>query len=261
MSDNAPSGLPNHAGPTTVTCAYCRQAVLAGTRFCPNCGNQLLSVPASSLGGYAPPGVTPLPGAPPRNNTKMIIAVVIIVLIVLSVGGTVAYLAYTDMVKANEAAARAAALTNDKSGASSAVDNVQITCSSHSYDTSSLPYTATFYITLGAFNPSSYPMDTSWTLTVNYPDAGVVLTDSQYFHIPAQATAYPKWEFLMTYGQISALNNASSNQSYRVSLDRTFTVYGSYDNYDFTSHDTFNSSSTGSSSTGSSSSRSSFPSC
>ena len=155
---------------------------------------------------------------------------------------------------------QAAAAATDKSGASSAVDGLQITCSTTSTDTSGLPYSASFYLTFGVWNPSKYPIDSTWAITFDYTGAHVVLTTSQTFHIPAQGAAYPKWQFSMTSGQLSSLGSAT-DQSFTASLDRSFIVHGSYGSYDFTRHDTYSSTSGVSSGTGSSGTGGSLPAC
>src|SRR6267378_6444038 len=118
----------------------------------------------------------------------------------------------------------------------------------------------TVYFTFGVSNPSRYPMDSTWRITIDYTAAGVVLTASETFHVAAQGVVYPRWQFTMTSGQVSSLGSAS-NQSLTVSIDRSFTVHGTYGTYDFTRHDTYNSATGVSSGTGSTGSSGSLPAC
>ena len=156
--------------------------------------------------GYGPP-VMSAPEVQHREDKRLAIAIVLVALALFGVFGFLLY----DMTQPGGTIFQSSAAASDKAGASSAVDNLQATCLSTSSDTSGLPYSATVYITYGLSNPSRYSMDSTWRLTIDYTGAGVVLTSSQTFHVPAQGTAYPRWQFTMTSGQISALNSATNN--------------------------------------------------
>ena len=204
---------------------------------------------------YGPP-IMSMPEQKHRSEKRLAIAIVLVVLALTGLGG---FIFYNDVLNGNGGVLQAAAAATDKSGASNAVDGLQITCTTTSTDTSGLPYSASVYLTFGLSNPSKYPMDSTWRITIDYA-AGVVLTTSETFHVAAQGVAYPRWQFTMTSGQISSLGSAS-NQSFTVSIDRSFTVHGTYGTYDFTRHDTYNSATGVSSGTGSTGSSGSLPAC
>ena len=191
-----------------------------------------------------------------RSEKNLALAIVLIVLVLTGVLGFLFY----DLAQSNGGIFQSAAAASDRSAASSAVDNLQATCLSTSSDTSGLPYSATFYFTYGLSNPTRYSMDSTWRLTIDYTGAGVVLTSSETFHVPAQGVAYPRWQFTMTSGQISAYNSAT-NKNYVVSIDLSFTVQGAYGNYDFNRHASYDSATNTSTGTGSSSGSGSLPSC
>ena len=191
-----------------------------------------------------------------RSEKNLALAIVLIVLVLAGVLGFLFY----NLAQSNGGIFQSAAAASDRSAASSAVDNLQPTCLSTSTDTSGLPYSATVYITYGLSNPSSYPMDSTWRLTIDYTGAGVVLTSSQTFHVPAHGVAYPRWQFTMTSGQISSYNSAT-NKNYVVSIDLSFTVQGTYGTYDFNRHGSYDSATGTSSGTGSGGSSGTPPSC
>jgi len=250
LSDN-PSPIPPQTPSQFTTCPNCRQSVAFGLRFCPHCGSQLTTMPPV---GYGPP-IMSAPEVQHREDKRLAIAIVLVALALFGVFGFLLY----DMTQPGGTIFQSAAAASDKAGASSAVDNLQATCLSTSTDTSGLPYSATVYITYGLSNPSRYSMDSTWRLTIDYTGAGVVLTSSQTFHVPAQGTAYPRWQFTMTSGQISALGQAT-NQNFVVSIDTSFTVHGTYGIYDVNRHASYDSATNTSTGTGSSSS-STLPSC
>jgi len=182
-----------------------------------------------------------------------------IVLIVLVLSGVLGFLFY-NLAQSNGGILQTAAAASDRSAASSAVDNIRATCISTSTDTSGLPYSATVYITYGLSNLSQYSMDSTWQLTIDYTGAGVVLASSTTFHLPANGVAYPRWQFTMTYSQISALGSAT-NRNFVVSIDLLFTVHGNYGTYDFNRHASYDSTTNTSTGTVSSSGGGSLPSC
>jgi uncharacterized protein (UPF0333 family) len=195
---------------------------------CPNCGSQFAAALPS---GYGPA----TPEIRHRSQKKLAIA---IVLIVLAVSGVAGYFVYDNIIKTNQAAIQAVAAANEKAAASSAIDSMTITCASNTYDYSGMPYSASFTSTFGVNNPSKYPMDTTWTFNLNYPNSGVTLNSAETFHVAAHAIAYPKWKFTLTSSQITAINN-DSTKAFKMSIDRTYTVQGSYGNYPLTRHDTY----------------------
>jgi len=251
LSDN-PLPVSPHTPSQFTTCPNCRQSVAFGLRFCPHCGSQLTTMPPV---GYGPP-VMSAPEVQHREDKRLAIAIVLVALALFGVFGFLLY----DMTQPGGTIFQSAAAASDRAGASSAVDSLQATCSSTSYDYSGLPYSATFYFTYGFSNPSRYTMDSTWSLTINYPGASVVLTSLQTVHVPAQGVVYPRWQFTMTSGQISALNS-STNKNVIVSIDVSFTVHGTYGIYDFNRHGTYDSATGVSSGTGSGGSSGSLSSC
>ena len=224
----------------------CDQTVTPGLQFCPGLGSQLAGYRLSD------------PEVKHRSEKKLAIA---IVLVALAVSGVVGYFVYDNIVKANQAAIQAVAAANEKSAASSAVDNMTITCASNAYDYSGLPYRASFTSTFGVDNPSKYPMNTTWIFSINYRNAGVFLTSAQTFHVSAHSVAYPKWRFTITSSQITALDR-DSTKAFRMVVDRTFTVQGSFGNYPLSRHDTYDSATGASTGTGGSlGGGSNLPSC
>jgi len=252
MSDYS-QAIPPQTTSSQPICPNCKQPVAYGVRFCPKCGSQLMTAPPMS---YGPP-IMSMPEQKHHAEKRLAIAIVLVVLALTGVGG---FIFYSTVLNGNGGVLQAAAAATDKSGASNAVDGLQITCTTTSTDTSGLPYSASIYLTFGVSNPSKYQIESTWTITYDYAAAGVVLTTSQTFHVPAQGVAYPRWQLTMTSGQLSSLGS-SSNPSFTVSLDRTFIVHGSYGTYDFTRHDTYNSASGVSSGTSSTGSTGNLPAC
>ena len=251
MSDYSQAIPPQTTSSQTI-CPNCKQTVAYGVRFCPKCGSQLMTAPPMS---YGPP-IMSMPEQKHHAEKRLAIAIVLVALALFGVFGFLLY----DMTQPGGTIFQSAAAASDRAGASSAVDSLQATCSSTSYDYSGLPYSATFYFTYGFSNPSRYTMDSTWSLTINYPGASVVLTSLQTVHVPAQGVVYPRWQFTMTSGQISALNS-STNKNVIVSIDVSFTVHGTYGIYDFNRHGTYDSATGVSSGTGSGGSSGSLSSC
>ena len=191
-----------------------------------------------------------------RSQRNLAIAIVLIALAISGVGGFFIY----NYVMSNRNAIQAVAAANEKSAASSAVDGITLTCTSFAVDSSNPGYGASFSFTFGVSNPSKYPMDSTWTLRIDYTGAGVILSSSQTFPIAAQGVAYPKWHFTITQSQAQALASAS-DKSFTGSFDRSYTVHGTYGTYDLTRHDTFDSSTGSSTGTGSTGSSGSLQSC
>jgi hypothetical protein len=87
-------------------------------------------------------------------------------------------------------------------------------------------------------------MDVTWTITINYPSVGWVLSDSQTFHeAPNGGLAYPVFAFTVTGNQ---LNNRPANANFtifNVTFDGTSQVTGAYATYTPTTHSTYDSTS------------------
>ena len=85
-------------------------------------------------------------------------------------------------------------------------------------------------------------MDATWTITIDYPSVGWVLSDSQTFHeAPNGGVAYPMFGFTVTGSQ---LNNRPANANFTifdVTLDGTYHVAGAYATYTPTTHATYDS--------------------
>lgn len=171
-----------------------------------------------------------------RSQRNLAIAIVLIALAISGLGGFFIY----NYVMSNRNTVQAVAAASEKAAASSAVDSMTITCASNSYDTSGYLGTYSFTTTFGVNNPSSYPMDTTWTFSLNYPNAGVVLSSAQTFTAAPHSTAYPKFKFTLTSSQATAISN-DSTKAFKLSIDRTFNVQGSYGTYNVVRHDTYDS--------------------
>jgi len=188
----------------------------------------------------------PAPAPAPRRNTALIIvAIVLIALLVAGVGGYIVY-------EQGQQRVLQAAKNSEANSANQAVNQLQFTCFSNRTDSSHLSYTqgygysgyTTVYETFGISNPTSFAMDVTWTITINYPSVGWVLSDSQTFHeAPNGGLAYPVFAFTVTGNQ---LNNRPANANFtifNVTFDGTSQVTGAYATYTPTTHSTYDSTS------------------
>ncbi|HEX9197397.1 MAG TPA: hypothetical protein VF906_06335 [Candidatus Bathyarchaeia archaeon] len=223
------------APPQQVSCPRCFTLVAIGTRYCPNCGN---AIPPP-----APWPTIPAPAPEPRRNTALIIiAVALIAVLVIGVGGFLVYQSEQQQVLQ-------AAKNSEASAANQAPNQLQFTCFSTRNDTSYLSNTGygfsgylTEYETFGISNPTSFAMDVTWTITLDFPSAGWVLDNSQTFHeTPNGGVAYPTFAFTITATQ---LNNTPSNANFTifsVILEGSYRVTGTYATYTPTTRSTYDS--------------------
>ena len=229
-----PNTMP--AQPQQVACPNCYTLVPTGTRFCPQCGN---AIPPPTTWLTVP---TPAP-APKRNVALIIIAVVLIAVLIVGVGGYLLYQQGQQRILQD-------AKNSEANAANQSVNQLQFTCFSNRTDSSHLSYTqgygysgyATVYETFGISNPTNFAMDVTWTITIDYPSVGWVLSDSQTFHEAQNGgVAYPIFGFTVTGSQ---LNNRPSNANFTifdVTLDGTYQVTGTYATYTPTTHSTYDS--------------------
>lgn len=180
-----------------------------------------------------------------RKTLLIVLGVVLIVLIVLGVGGYMLY-------QQNQARILQDAKNSEANAAKYAPYNLQTTCFSNRTDDTHLSYSvtngfktyygyATVYETLGFFNPTRFPIDATWTVTLDYPSARWVLTDVEGFHLASNGTAYPVFAFTVT---AYTLNNTPANANfsiYHATIDGTYRVMGTYATYDASTHDTYDS--------------------
>jgi hypothetical protein len=169
-----------------------------------------------------------------------------IVLIAVLVLGVAAYLVYQQ----GQMQVLQTAKNNEANAANQAPNMLQFTCFSNSTDSSHLTYTPgygysgsiTIDETFGISNPTSFAIQATWTITIDFPSAGWVLTDSQTFHDgPNGGVGYPTFAFTVTGNQ---LNNTPSNANFTtftVTLDGAYQVTGNYATYTPTSHATYDS--------------------
>ena len=212
-----------------------------GTRFCPQCG-YAIPPPAPWTVVPAPPQVSK------RNVALIVVAVVLIAVIAL---GATGYFIYQNN-QAQAAQALRIAKNNEANAANQAPNQLQFTCFTNSTDNSHLTYSqiggysgyVTVYERFGVSNPSNFAMTVTWTITLDYPSAGWVLTNSQTFHDASNGgIAYPMFAFSVTGTQ---LNNTPSNANFTiftVTLDGTYQVTGTYATYTPTTHSSYDSTS------------------
>jgi hypothetical protein len=240
--------------PQNVACPSCYTLVPIGTRYCPQCGN---AIPPPTTW----PGV-PAPAPAPRRNTALIIvAVVLIAVLVLGIGG---YLVYQQ----GQQRVLQAAKNSEANAANQSVNQLQFTCFSNRTDSSHLSYTqgygysgyTTVYEKFGISNPTNFAIDATWTITLNFPSVGWVLTDSQTFHeAPNGGVAHPEFAFTVTGSQLNTKPSNANFTIFQVTLDGTYQVIGAYANYTPTTHSTYDS--TTSSGNGSLGTGSGLPKC
>ena len=143
-----------------------------------------------------------------------------------------------------------AAKNSEANAANQAPNQLQFTCFSNRTDSSHLSYTQGYgysgytavYETFGISNPTNFAIDATWTITIDYPSVGWVLSDSQTFHEdPNGGVGYPTFAFTVTGSQ---LNNRPSNANFTiftVTVDGTYQVTGAYATYTPTTHSTYDS--------------------
>jgi hypothetical protein len=142
------------------------------------------------------------------------------------------------------------AKNSEANAANQAANQLALTCFSNTTDSSHLSYSQgygfsgyiTVYETFGVSNPTTFAMEVTWTITINYPSAGWVLSNSQTFHESANGgVAYPEFSFTITGTQ---LNNMPSNADltvFQVTLDGTYHIVGTYSTYNPTTHTSYDS--------------------
>jgi hypothetical protein len=221
--------------PQQVACPNCYTLVPMGTRYCPQCGN---AIPPPTW-----PPIPQVPPAPKRNTAQIVVAVVLVAVLILGVTGYALYQNHQQQILQ-------AAKNSEANAANNSVNQLQFTCFSNRTDASHLSYTQgygysgyiTVYETFGISNPTNFAIDATWTITIDYPSVGWVLTDSQPFHeAPNGGVAYPAFGFTVTGTQ---LNNRPSNANFTiftVTLDGTYQVTGAYATYTPTTHSTYDS--------------------
>ena len=206
-----------------------------GTRYCPQCGN---AIPPPTTW----PGVPAPAPAPKRNVALIIVAVVLIAVLVAGVGGYALY-------QQGQQHILQAARNSEANAANQAPNQLQFTCFSNRTDnhisgnasTGFYGY-LTIYETFGISNPTSFPMDATWTITLNFPSAGWTLVDSQTFHEgPNGGTAHPTFGFTITGSQLNNTPHNANFTIFTVTLDGTYQVTGAYATYTPTTHSTYDS--------------------
>lgn len=254
QSPTAPSAFTAQPPPQQVACPNCFTLVPMGTHYCPQCGN---AIPPPT----AWPGIPAPAPAPKRNVALIVVAVVLIAVLVAGIGGYALYQQGQQHVLQD-------AKNSEANAANQAPTQLQFTCFSNRTDTSHLSYMQGYgysgytavYETFGISNPTNFAIDATWTITINYPSVGWVLSDSQTFHAaPNGGVGYPTFAFTVTGSQ---LNNTPSNANFTnftVTLDGTYQVTGAYATYTPTTHSTYDS--TTSSGNGSLGTGSGLPKC
>jgi hypothetical protein len=142
-----------------------------------------------------------------------------------------------------------AAKTSDRNAANQSIDQLQPTCLSVRTDSSTLygspgSYSGyrTVYETLGISNPTRFPMDATWALTLNYPAVGWVLADTETFHLSANGTARPIFNYRVSGSQLNNLPPNPNLTTFKVTLDGTYVVTGTYATYLLTHQSNYDSS-------------------
>lgn len=188
------------------------------------------------------------PAPAPESKRKVAVIIVAVVLIAVLAVGIAGYIIYQN----GQAQALQIAKNNEANAANQAPDQLQLTCFSNSTDNSHLTYTpgygysgyVTVYETFGVSNPTLFAMAVTWTITLDYPSAGWVLTNSQSFHeAPIGGLAHPRFAFTVTGTE---LNNTPTNANFTiftVTLDGTYQVTGTYATYTPTTHSSYDSTS------------------
>ncbi len=222
--------------PQQVACPTCHTVVAAGTAFCPQCGSPIPST--------VPPAWPVIPLAPaPKRNVALIVGIVLIAIIVIGIGGFAFYQNQQQLILQ-------AAKVSDRDAANQSVNQLQNTCYSNRTDTSALSYSygvfygyATIYETFGIYNPTRFPMDATWSITIDFPGPSWVLTTTQPFHLVATGTGYPTFAFRITATELNNLTPTTDLKTFTVTVDSSYLVTGSYATYTVTQHSTYDSSS------------------
>jgi hypothetical protein len=209
-----------------------------GTRFCPQCGN---AIPPPT-----PWPIVPGPAPAPKRNTAVIIVAVVLIA-VLAVGAAGYFIYQNDQAQVLQTAKN-----NEANAANQAPNQLQFTCFSSRTDNSTLfgnrangfSGYVTIYETFGVSNPTNFAMDATWTITLDFPSAYLVLTNSQTFHEGSNGgLAYPVFAFTITGTQLNSTPSNANLTIFTVTLDGTYLVTGTYATYTPTTHSTYDSTS------------------
>ena len=216
-----------------VGCPNCLTLVPAGTPICPKCG-------------YSIPPIGPLipaPSAPHKSRLPLIIG---IILVILLVGGVAGYMFYNNQQQQVLQAAK----NTEQAAANQAPDQMQFTCLAVTTDMSHLtvdPYyhTASGYMLVnekfGLRNPTRFPIDAKWAMTIDYTSVNLILSTTTPFHLPANGVAYPVLAFQITAAQLTSLTSNPDLSKFTVTLDGTYAVTGTYSTYNLSQHATYDS--------------------
>jgi hypothetical protein len=187
------------------------------------------------------------------------VGIVLIAIIVIGIGGYAFYQNQQQVILQ-------AAKNSDRDAANQSVNQLQNTCFSNRTDTSTLSYSngvfygyATIYETFGIYNPTRFPMDATWSITIDFPGPSWVLTTTQPFHLVAAGTGYPTFAFKVTSTELNNLTPTTDLKTFTVTVDSSYLVTGTYATYTLTQHSTYDSSSN--SGTGTIGSSGSLPKC
>ena len=229
----APPTYSTPLPPQQVACPYCHTLVTVGTRYCPQCGN---AIPPPAW-----PAVPSVPPAPKRNTALIVVAVVLIAVLILGIAGYALYQNHQQQVLQ-------AAKNSEANAANNSVNQLTFTCFSNRTDTSNISGTRgsfsgyfVVYETFGISNPSSFVIDATWTIGLDFPSAGWLLRNTQTFHMSPNGVVYPEFAFTITANQ---LNNTPANANFtifNVTLDGSYHVTGTYATYAPTTHATYDS--------------------
>lgn len=236
MSENSSPNTPmfETAAPQ-VTCPTC-QTPVQYARFCSNCGANL------------PPLYTPLPQEAPRHkhSRPFILGILLVIILACAVAGVAGYM----YISNNQQSILHAAQNTELLAANQAVNQWQVTCFSNTTDTSNFyrgPPPSGFIVlveTFGIYNPSRFPMDTTWTLTYNYPAISTIIHSTETFHLAANSTSYPLFGFVINMTQLQSFASipAGTVPQFIITLDGTYSVYGTYSTYSINQHQSYDSS-------------------
>ena len=230
-----PTPLPNTVPgqPQQVVCPNCYTLVPMGTRYCPQCGN---AIPPPTW-----PAVPSIPPAPKRNTALIVVAVVLIAVIVLGVAGYALYQNHQQQVLQ-------AAKNSEANAANNSVNQLTFTCFSNRTDTSNISGTRgslsgylIVHESFGISNPSSFVIDATWTIALDFPSAGWLLRNTQTFHLSPNGVAYPQFGFTITANQLNNTPTSANFTTFNVTLDGSYQVTGTYATYTPTTHSTYDS--------------------
>ncbi len=238
-----PSYIPEQQ--QLVTCPNCMVTVPYAS-FCSNCGASL------------PPIGSPVIAAAPvhRRSRGLILGIILAIILATSVAGVFGYTMYQN----NQQSIQQAAKNSELLAANQAINQLSVTCTSSRSDTSTLVRTnppsgyITLYLKVGVYNPSQYPMDVAWSITINYVSIAVTILTTHSFHLDAKSTSYPEFPFQISATQIAAFGafagTSTGTPQFTVTLDGAYSVTGTYSTYHVSQHQTYDSS-TSSTGTGS----------